>query len=122
MAYQSESNELRGECRRPPDQLTDEPTRGYYLMTLRIQAFPLVESRDFFENRRTELRHTKPYPIAYSLICICDFCKGNFINHVYVIFVKFRLFKFPNVWMDKKYTIFLFNSGVFFLVLYKTNR
>ena len=81
------------------------PSRIYYTITLRIQALLLVGSHDLLEDRRTELRHTKPYSVAFH-----DF------------FVKFRLFRiskcfgFQNVWVDKKQAIYLFNSGVFFLL------
>ena len=34
----------------------------YNNYTLRIQAISLVESHDLLEDRRTKLRHTKPYP------------------------------------------------------------
>ena len=35
-----------------------------YIITLRIQTFSLVESHDLLEDKRSELHHTKPYPIA----------------------------------------------------------
>ena len=32
----------------------------------KIQALSLVESHDLLEDRRAELRHTKPYPIEFK--------------------------------------------------------
>jgi hypothetical protein len=63
-------------------------TNTFYIITLRIQALSLVESHDLLEDRRTELRHTKHFPIAFLYL---------YIDHVRVIFVKFQ-----NVWVDKK--------------------
>jgi hypothetical protein len=47
-----------------------------------------------------------------------------FLVDIFYFFRQFDICKistFPNVWVDKKWAIYLFNSGVFFL-LYKTNR
>ena len=40
----------------------------HYIITLRIQALLLVESHDLLEDGRTELRHTKPYPMAFPYL------------------------------------------------------
>jgi hypothetical protein len=65
-----------------------------YIITLRIQALSLVESHDLLEHRRTELRHTKPYPIAFPYLyrsCTRDICKIS-------TFSNFQMF----AWVDKK--------------------
>jgi hypothetical protein len=62
----------------------ENPSRNIYIITLRIQALSLVESHDVFEDRRTELRHTKHYPIAFPyLYSTRDICN----------FIKFRIFQ-----------------------------
>jgi hypothetical protein len=55
-----------------------------YIITLRIQTLSLIESHDLLEDRHTELRHTKPYPIAFPYL------------HRWC--TRFDFFKFPNVW------------------------
>ena len=42
-------------------------TNIFYIITLRIQALSLVESHDLLEDRRTELRCTKHFPIAFQI-------------------------------------------------------
>ena len=64
------------DCHEKLDKQT--PSRIYYTITLRIQALLLIESHDLLEDRRTELRHTKPYPIAFPYLyrsCTHDICK-----------------------------------------------
>ena len=69
---------------------------SYYIITLRIQAFSLVESHDLLEDRRTELRHTKPYPIAFPYLyrsCTRDICKiSTFSNFQMFGWIKSKLF------------------------------
>ena len=69
---------------------------SFYIITLRIQAFSLVESHDLLEDRRTELRHTKPYPIAFPYLyrsCTRDICKiSTFSNYQMFGWIKSKLF------------------------------
>ena len=69
---------------------------SYYIVTLRIQALSLVESHDLLEDRRTELRHTKPYPIAFPYLyrsCTRDICKiSTFSNFEMFGWIKSKLF------------------------------
>jgi hypothetical protein len=71
-------------------------TVSYYIVTLRIQAFSLVESHDLLEDRRTELRHTKPYPIAFPYLyrsCTHDICNIlTFSNFQMFGWIKSKLF------------------------------
>ena len=68
----------------------------YYIITLRIQALSLVESHDLLEDRRTELSHTKPYPIAFPYLyrsCTRDVCKiSTFSNFQMFGWIKSKLF------------------------------
>ena len=72
------------------------PSRIYYTITLRIQALLLVESHDLLEERRTELRHTKPYPIAFPYLsrsCTHHICKiSTFSNFKMFGWIKSKLF------------------------------
>ena len=66
------------------------------LITLRIQAFSLVESHDLLEDRRTELRHTNPYPVAFPYLyrsCARDICKiSTFSNFQMFGWINSKLF------------------------------
>jgi hypothetical protein len=68
----------------------------YYIITLRIQALSLVDSQDLLEDRRTELRHTKPYPIAFPYLyrsCTCDICKISTVSNFQMFgWIKNNLF------------------------------
>jgi hypothetical protein len=60
------------------------------IITLRIQALSLAESHDLLEDRRTELRHTTLYPIAFPYLyrsCTRDIC---------------NIFTFPNFQIKSK--------------------
>jgi hypothetical protein len=67
-----------------------------YIKTLRIQALSLVESHDLLKDRRTKLRHTKPYPIAFPYqyrSCTRDLCKiSTFSNFQMFGWIKSHLF------------------------------
>ena len=68
----------------------------YHIITLRIQALSLVESHDLLENRRTELRRTKPYPTAFPYLyrsCTRDICKiSTFSNFEMFGWIKSKPF------------------------------
>jgi hypothetical protein len=66
----------------------------------------LVQSHDLLEDRRTELRHTKPYPIAFPYLYRSSW---------------YSIGRSRDICKIRHFQIYLFNSGVFFL-LYKTNR
>jgi hypothetical protein len=63
-------------------------------MTLRIQALSLVDSHDLSGDKRTELRHTKPYPIAFPYLYRSrDICKiSTFSNFQMFGRIKGQLF------------------------------
>jgi hypothetical protein len=71
-------------------------TKIHYILTLRIQALSLVESHDLLEDRRTELRHTKPDPIAFPYLyrsCTRDNCKiSTFSNFQMFGRIKSKLY------------------------------
>jgi hypothetical protein len=66
-----------------------------YIITLRIHALSLAESHDLLEDRRTELRHRKPYPIAFPYLyrsCTRDICKiSTFSNFQMFGWIKSKL-------------------------------
>jgi hypothetical protein len=83
-----------------------------YIITLRIEALSLVESHDLLEDRRTELRHTKPYPIAFPYLyrsCTRDICKiSTFSNLKMFGWIKSKLFT----------CIYIRGGGGYFIIIY----
>jgi hypothetical protein len=71
-------------------------TNIFYIITLRIQALSLVESHDLLEDRRTELRRTKHFPIAFRYLyrsCTRDICTiSTFSNFQMFGWIKSKLF------------------------------
>jgi hypothetical protein len=66
-----------------------------------MQALSLVESHDLLEDRRTELRHTKLYPIAFPYLyssCTRDICKiSTFSNFQMFGWIKSKVFVLPHI-------------------------
>ena len=63
-------------------------------ITLRIQVLSLVEIHDQLEDRRTELRHTKPYPIRMMFVKFRFFQISKCLGGIKSKFLFFRVFSF----------------------------